>query len=104
MNLVITNSSTSDVDLEVLNPRGEIKQLKNLGISPRLSDLTGKTIGLYDNGKQGFTAFLDVIENLLIVKFPTLMIKRYQGAFDLGDLIAVTMKKEVDAFIYGSGD
>jgi hypothetical protein len=44
--------------LEVLNPRGEVDPPKTLGISPRVATLAGKRIGLYDNGKDGFTDFL----------------------------------------------
>ena len=102
--LSVADSSVAQVTLEVLNPRGEIEPPKALGISPRLSDLEGKIIGLYDNGKQGFAAFLDVIEKLLKGKYPTAIIKRYRGAFDLGMPLAETMAKEVDTFIYGSGD
>jgi len=102
--LCVAESYIAQVTLEVLNPRGEIEPPKALGISPRLSDLEGKRIGLYDNGKQGFAAFLDVIEKLLKGKYPTAIIKRYRGAFDLGMPLAETMAKEVDTFIYGSGD
>ena len=102
--LCVTDSSVAQVTLEVLNPRGEIEPPKALGISPRLSDLSGKRIGLYDNGKQGFKDFLDVIETLFNEKYPTVTIKRYHGAFDLGQDLAGTMAQEVDAFIYGSGD
>jgi len=104
MTLWVIEASFAQVTLEVLNPRGEIDPPKTLGISPRVSDLAGKTIGLYDNGKDGFAAFLDVTERLLKERYPTITIKRYRGAFDLGDPIAETMAKEVDTFIYGSGD
>ena len=90
--------------LEVLNPRGEIEPLKAVGISPRISDLSGKTIGLYDIGKDGFKNFLDVTEKLLKEKYPAATIKRYQGAFDLGEDLALTISREVDAVIYGIGD
>lgn len=104
ISLWVIETSIAQVTLEVLNPRGEIEPSKNRGISPRVSDLAGKRIGLYDNGKDGFSDFLDVTESLLKEKYPTATIKRYQGAFDLGDVIAGTIAKEVDVFIYGSGD
>ena len=62
MSFGVIESSVAQVTLEVLNPRGEIEPPKTLGISPRVSDLAGKKIGIYDNGKEGFTAFLDVTE------------------------------------------
>jgi len=104
MSFGVIESSVAQVTLEVLNPRGEIEPPKTLGISPRVSDLAGKKIGIYDNGKEGFAAFLDITEKLLKEKYPTATIKRYQGAFDLGDVIAGKMAKEIDTFIYGSGD
>ena len=90
--------------LEVMNPRGEIEPPKAVGISPRIPDLTGRTIGLYDIGKDGFENFLDVTENLLREKYPSVTIKRYNGAFDLGEQLALKISKEVDAVIYGVGD
>ncbi|MFC1534740.1 hypothetical protein ACFL7M_15410 [Thermodesulfobacteriota bacterium] len=104
LSLVTAASSLAKATIEVLNPRGEIKPPKTLGISPRLTDLAGKTIGLYDNGKQGFAAYLDVTEQLLKKKYPTATVKRYRGAFDLGRRLSSKIPKEVDAVIYGSGD
>ena len=92
------------VVLEVLNPRGVIDPPPNMPLSPRVSDLDGKTIGLYDNGKEGFTAFLDVIEELINKYYPTTTVKRYVGAFDIGDQMAAQIAKEVDTVIYGVGD
>ena len=97
-------ASMPDFELEVLNPRGEIEPPKAVGISPRISNLTGKTIGLYDIGKDGFENFLDVTEKLLKEKIPTATIKRYNGAFDLGEQLAFKISKEVDTLIYGVGD
>jgi hypothetical protein len=39
------------VNLTVMNPRGEIAPLLVAAPNPRISDLTGKKIGLYWNGK-----------------------------------------------------
>lgn len=91
-------------DFEVLNPRGEIEPPKTVGISPRISDLAGKTIGLYDIGKNGFKNFLDVTEELLKEKYPSATVKRYNGAFDLGEQLALQIAEEVDTVIYGVGD
>ena len=92
------------VALEVLNPRGEIEPTPVRGISPRLKDLDGKKIGLYDNGKTGFAEFLDEIERLLKERYSDITVLRYNGAFDLGDKMAGEIASEVDAFIYGSAD
>jgi hypothetical protein len=90
--------------LEVLNPRGEVDPPKTLGISPRVSSLAGKRIGLYDNGKEGFADFLNVIEKLLKDRYPTATVVRFNGGFDCGDALAAKMAKSVDTVIYGSGD
>jgi hypothetical protein len=90
--------------LEVLNPRGEVDPPTTLGISPRVTTLAGKRIGLYDNGKEGFADFLNVIEKLLKEKYPTATIVRFNGAFDCGDALAAKIAKGVDTVLYGSGD
>jgi hypothetical protein len=90
--------------LEVLNPRGEIKPPPTLAPSPRVTDLAGKRVGIYWNGKSGGNNFWDVAEELLKEKFPTATILRYRGPFDLGDKVAESLAKEVDIFIYGVGD
>ncbi len=90
--------------LEVLNPRGEVDPPKTLGISPRVASLADKRIGLYDNGKEGFADFLNVIEKLLKEKYPTATIVRFNGGFDCGDALAAKIAKSVDTVLYGSGD
>ena len=92
------------VTLEVLNPRGEIKPPPTFAPAPRITDLAGKKIGIYWNGKSGGNNFWDVAEELLKEKFPTATILRYKGPFDLGEKVAGTLAKEVDIFIYGVGD
>jgi hypothetical protein len=92
------------VTLEVLNPRGEIPPPKVFAPSPRVSDLAGKKIGIYWNGKQGGPNFWDVVEEQLKKRFPTATVVRRFGASDLGDTLAAKLAKEVDVFIYGVGD
>ncbi len=92
------------VTLKILNPRGEIEPPPTLAPTPRVTDLGGKKIGLYWNGKVGTDVFFDVVEELLKKKFPTATVLRYQGGFDLGDVLAAKMAKECDTFIYGVGD
>ena len=94
----------ASVTLEVLNPRGEIAPLPTLVPSPRVTELAGKTIGIYWNGKQGGNNFWDVTEELLKEKLPSARILRFKGPFDLGEKLAGTLAKEVDVFVYGVGD
>ena len=97
-------SAQAEVTLEVLNPRGEIEPPPTLAPKARVTDLAGKTVGLYWNGKVGTDVFFDTVEELLKEKFPTIKILRYVGAFDLGDALAGKMAKEVDTAINGVGD
>ena len=92
------------VTLKVLNPRGEIEPRPTLAPTPRVTDLAGKKIGLYWNGKVGTDVFFDTVETLLKEKFPTIKVLRYVGAFDPGDALAAKMAKEVDTVINGVGD
>ncbi|HEY41263.1 MAG TPA: hypothetical protein G4O18_05325 [Dehalococcoidia bacterium] len=94
----------SSTKLKVLNPRGEREAVSARGISPRVTELEGKRIGLYWNGKQDGDYFWDTIEGLLKKKFPTAKVLRYNGPGDLGEAMAARMSKEVDTFLYGVGD
>ena len=92
------------VNLEVLNPRGEIPPPPFFAPSARVADLAGKKIGIYWIGKAGGNNFFDGIESLLKERYPTAAVLRYRGPFDLGDRRAAEIAKEVDTFIYGVGD
>ncbi len=92
------------VTLELLNPRGEIEPPLTVGLAPRVTDLAGKKIGLYWNGKEGTDVFFDRVQELLEEKSPTVTVLRYSGAFDVGDTLAAKMAEECDTFIYGVGD
>jgi hypothetical protein len=94
----------SSATLEVMNPRGEIPPPAFNAPSPRVSDLAGKKIGIYWIGKAGGDNFWDGIEEMLKTKYPTAEIKRYKGAFDLGEKMAAQVSKEVDTLFYGVGD
>lgn len=96
--------AVAEVTIEVLNPRGEIESDEVYGISPRVPDLAGKTVGLYSNGKGGVTRFLDLVEGNIRQRYPTVTIKRYNGAFDVGDQLAQQIAGQVSAVIYGVGD
>ena len=101
---VDSNNESSEVSLEVLNPRGEITLPPVSPPSERIPDLKGKKIGLYWNEKPGGVHFWNSIERLLKEKLPDTTILRYSGAFDLGDEMAARIAREIDAFLYGVGD
>ena len=99
-----SDSDTSEVTLEVLNPRGEIVLPPVNPPATRITDLKGKKIGLYWIEKPGGDHFLNGVEQLLKEKLPDTTVLRYSGSFDLGDKLAEKIAKEIDAFIYGVGD
>jgi hypothetical protein len=96
--------TVAPTSITILNPRASINPPKTVGISPRPTTLVGKRIAFVDIGKSGYKEYLDVLIPLFQAKFPTATIKRYGGAFDIGDAIAATIAKENDMCFYGSAD
>ena len=92
------------VSFTVVNPRGEIKAQKLQPPAARLTDLKGKKIGLYSNGKPGMDNLYAVLEEMLKAKYPGLSVVNMTGAFLIRDDDAQTLAKEVDGFVYGVGD
>lgn len=101
---VAAPKSSSEVELNVMDPRGEIPPPPFNAPSERVTNLDGKTVGIYWIGKAGGNNFWDGVEDLMHEKFPNTKIKRYQGPFDLGDEMAGKIAKEVDTMFYGVGD
>ena len=99
-----SNTGSSEVSLEVLNPRGEITLPPVSPPNERIPDLKGRKVALYWNEKPGGIHFWNSIELLLKEKLPGTTILRYSGAFDLGDELAAKIAGETDAFLYGVGD
>jgi hypothetical protein len=92
------------VRIELLNPRGEIEVPPVYIPSPRISDLSGKTIGLYSNGKPGMDNFYIAIQDLLKERYPDITVIRLTGAFEIRDDDAKDFSSRIDAFIYAIGD
>jgi hypothetical protein len=63
---------------EVLSPWAEVDPVPLRGISPRLTDLAGKTIGLYSNIKLASTPIQRVVEAKLKEKLPDLRFKHFK--------------------------
>ncbi|MFC1908396.1 hypothetical protein ACFLXD_00750 [Chloroflexota bacterium] len=57
---------------EVLNPWAEVDPIPLRGISPRVTDLNNKTIGLFVNRKVAAAPTQMVVEEKLKERFPTL--------------------------------
>jgi hypothetical protein len=92
------------VSLELLNPRGEIEVPPVFTPSVRIPVLSGKTIGLYSNGKPGMDNFYTALEDLLRERYPDIKINRLTGAFEIRDDDAKDFISGIDAFIYAVGD
>ncbi len=92
------------VKLELLNPRGEIEPAPIYRPVPRVTDLAGRRVGLYSNGKPGVDNFYAVFEELLKKKFPTATVTMLRGAFEIRDEEAKAWAPQVDTFVYGVGD
>ena len=61
-----------NIMLECFNYQGKVEIKKTEGLkNPRISDLAGKTIGIFWNGKMGGDNFCIAIEELLDEKYPT---------------------------------
>ena len=96
------------VELRVLNPVAEAKPEK-VELAPRLTDLKGKTIGLYWNAKSGGDILLEQNAELLRQRYSGIKFKNYLGA--VGFVVrhataeqADTMTRECDAVIGTSSD
>ena len=94
--------------LEVMNPRGEIAPPATLGITPRVSELSGKKIVLIDNGKFGANNFLDALAEMLKKKYPKTTVVMYpkpaaQTITNVPNWYP-TVKQQGDLFVFGVGD
>jgi hypothetical protein len=95
---------------KVLSPWAEVDPIPVKTISPRLSDLTGKTIGLYANSKIVALPMLAVIEEELKKRFSGLRFTRFERIPNVS--VAETDKWDkfqewitgVDAVILAHGD
>jgi hypothetical protein len=90
------------VSLTCFNPQGVVEIPAPAGLqNPRITDLAGKKIGIFWDGKKGGDNFCIAVEELLQKKYPTATITRLVW----GDVEAAEKaKKEVDTFIFGVGD
>ena len=62
---------------EVLSPWGEVDPIPLKPISPRLSTLENKTIGLFANNKRAASPIQAAVEAQLKTKFPSVKISHY---------------------------
>ena len=73
------NINKSNSQYEVTSPWAEADPIPPRGISPRLTDLTGKKIGLLKNTKKVARPILNLVESGLKEKFPTSEVSWYES-------------------------
>ena len=66
-----TEVSQRSAEYEVLSPWADADPVPLRGITPRVKDLAGKTIGLYLNHKRAGHLALSAFERELLERFPT---------------------------------
>jgi hypothetical protein len=96
---------------EVLSPWAEVDPIPQIGILPRLTNLTGKRIGLYDNGKRAAATILATIEGELRARFDGLTFSCYRRTNGYMEIAQTDEKgsydswlKEQDAVVFAVGD
>ena len=67
------------MELQILNPVADIVTGEKTAVAPRLVSLTGKTIGLYWNGKPGGISLLEHTNKLLKQRYPNTEFRDYVG-------------------------
>ncbi len=103
---------TNNGQYEVLSPWAEVDPIPLKGISPRLSDLNGKKIGLLINGKRASRPILSVVERELKKRYSTLIISYFHpgGGAEAEDVekreksSLANWVKGVDAVVLAVGD
>ena len=95
---------------EVMSPWADVDPLPLRGLSPRLNDLSGKTVGLYANSKIAAMPMLDMVEEKFKERFPGVKFTRFERLPNLS--VAETNEwehfqewvKGVDAVVLSHGD
>jgi hypothetical protein len=102
-----------DATFDVLSPWAETDPLPLHGITPRVTDLRGKRIGLYSNYKRAALPIQKAVEAELRARYGSeIHIARFeqQGSQDIGSSddegprFAEWLEKEVDTVIVAVGD
>jgi hypothetical protein len=92
-----------NIEWEVWNPLAEYETAV-LVQSPRLTDLNGKTVGLFWNGKPNGDIFLEAIGKLLEDRFKDIKLIRFWLYISVGPENQKRMAEQCDAVIAAQGD
>ena len=75
------------MNYKTLSPWAEVDKSKSTGLQPRVSDLKGKTIGLFAHFKEHSPIMLSEVERQLQEKLPDTRFIHYQYPMDTRELI-----------------
>jgi hypothetical protein len=92
-----------NIEWEVWNPVAEYETAV-LAQSPRLTDLNGKTVGLFWNGKPNGDIFLEAIGKLLEGRFKDIKLIKFWLYISVGPENQKRMAEQCDAVIAAQGD
>jgi len=82
--VMASNAPTvAQVTLKILSPRGEVFAPPLTPISPRLSSLEGKKIGILNNSKAGANAFQPYLEEALKEAVPHIELRTWGIPFNV---------------------
>ena len=89
---------------EVLSPWAEVDPIPLKGILPRVTDLTGKTIGLFCHAyKQAGLPIMSMVEKKLKERFPTSKITWYASELGLYSVFDTEDKLKFEEWIKANG-
>jgi hypothetical protein len=105
------SANKASASYEVLSPWAVANPIALKGLSPRLTDLAGKKIGLLCNNKRAAPLILGVTERILKERFPTSEISWFRArSFSVSSLEPDNLAKfedwikGVDAVVAAVGD
>ena len=74
------------MNYEVLSPWADADSIPKKGITPRVTSLEGKTIGLFENQKVSAKPILTAVEKQLKERFPTCKFSWFTSPEDIGPI------------------
>jgi hypothetical protein len=71
----------TNVVYEAIGPWADVDPIPLRGLTPRLKDMAGKTIGLLANAKTAAQPILTVVEEKLKARYPGIKTVRWTGSY-----------------------
>ena len=91
----------NDCSYEVLSPWAEADPVSWRGITPRLPDLDGKTIGLLRNSKRAAEPSLKIVADRLKKKYPNIQFSWFANLRPNETSIAQDIKDDFEKWLEG---